>query len=118
MTEKKKLYIIDVGEKYNDKRLERNSSNFYGQTAPKIKRKPKWFYVYSDGRDVYVRNAENHKESCVIKGNRRLDGVNANTVYELYLKRKAGVNTAQKENDITLNSSYWFGIFEELGLEH
>lgn len=88
------------------------------KTAPKIKRKPKWFYVYSDGRDVYVRNAENHKESCVIKGNRRLDGVNANTVYELYLKRKAGVNTAQKENDITPNSSYWFGIFEELGLEH
>lgn len=84
------------------------------KTAPKVRREPKWFYVYTDGYNVFVINAKSHIESCSIKGNRKLDSQNADSVYDCYLKRKAGIKN--NANGITHNSSYWYGIFEELGL--
>ncbi len=82
------------------------------KTVPKNKRKPKWFYAYTENDDVIITNAQAHIESCSIKGNRKLDKQNASILYDCYLKRKA--NIRENHYDITRNGSYWFGIFADL----
>lgn len=86
------------------------------KTAPINKREPKWFYVYTDGCNVFVKKAESHEEKCNIKGKRKLDSMNVDIVYDYYLKRKAGINSKQNANEYDYNRSYWYGIFTELGL--
>lgn len=86
------------------------------KTAPCNNREPKWFYVYTDGVNVFITSGKSHIEKCKITGKRQLDRINADIVYDFYLKRKARIKSEQKVNEYTVNSSYWYGIFNELGL--
>ncbi len=69
-----------------------------------------WFYAYADDKNVYIEAGRNHTKCSRITVRRRLDIENFETVYEMYLN-----STPRNEIcDVTLNSSYWYGILSEL----
>ena len=74
--------------------------------------KRKYFYVYTEGDEVYLESGKNHENASVIKGRRVLDKANLEAIYAAY---RAGCG-AGEVTDITFHSTYWFGIFLDLGL--
>ena len=69
-----------------------------------------WFYVYGDGKDIYIEAGKSHIPSSKINITRKIDKQNFEIVYKTYVS-----NTPRSEIvDVTRNSAYWFGIFEEL----
>ncbi len=72
----------------------------------------KYFYVYTDGDDVYIESGRNYQNNSSISTPRTLDKKNLKTIFEEY-------KTGSKPSDITkitFNSVYWFGIFKDLNL--
>ena len=74
--------------------------------------KRKYFYVYTEGTDVYLESGREHKNASEIKGRRQLDKNNLQVVYEQY---KLGSKPSEVA-DVTYNSVYWMGIFRDLDL--
>ena len=72
----------------------------------------KYFYVYSQGDNVYLENGRNHPSGSNISSTRTLDKKNLNAVFEEY---KSGSKPSDVTK-ITFNSVYWFGIFKDLKL--
>ena len=69
-----------------------------------------WFYTYAEGKNIYVEAGRNHTNRSKITTCRRLDNENFERIYDMYLN-----NTPRsKVQKITMNSSYWFGIFSDL----
>ena len=73
-----------------------------------------WFFVHSDGTDLYVEAAKEHKNTAKIKGSRKLDRANFDAIYLLYAN-----NAPRKDyQSTTFHSSYWIGIFNLLSAEN
>lgn len=70
----------------------------------------KYFYVYTDGDNVYLESGRNHADSSVIAKRRALDKEKLNDIYNAY---KEGAKPSDIK-DITFNSVYWFGVFKDL----
>lgn len=69
-----------------------------------------WFYTYTEGKNIYVESGKNHTHCSKITTRRRLDSENFEIIYDMYLN-----NTPRSEVlNVTINSSYWFGIFSDL----
>lgn len=69
-----------------------------------------WFYTYGDGKNVYVEAGKNHGNCSKITVRRRLDHKNFEEIFDMYEN-----NIPRSEvQEITQNSSYWFGIFSTL----
>ena len=69
-----------------------------------------WFYTYTEEKSIYVEVGRNHINCSKITTRRRLDSENFETIYDMYLHNIS----RSKVRDVTLNSSYWFGIFSDL----
>lgn len=69
-----------------------------------------WFYTYTEENSIYVEAGRSHTNCSKITTRRKLDSKNFETIYDMYLN-----NTPRSEVlNVTLNSSYWFGIFSDL----
>lgn len=77
---------------------------------------PKWFYVSVYANDIYIDSGRSHVNKCKVSTSRVLDKMNIDRVFELYCLRKRGLIQRTEVTTVTQNSSYWFGIFEDLGL--
>ena len=86
------------------------------KTYTRIKREPQWFYVYGANGNIYIQPAKNHLNCCKMKSTITLKKEEANAVYELYKKYIGGLIPRNEFYQITWNSSYWMGIFKDLGL--
>ena len=69
-----------------------------------------WFYAYGDGENVYIESGRGKVPCSKITVRRRLDLNNFDRVYLMY---KQGCPRGEI-CDATQNSSYWFGIFEDM----
>lgn len=75
-----------------------------------------WFYVWTEGRDLYVANSKSHTPSSKIQGRRRLNPSECDTLLDLYKRRCRGEAVSQQAIAATVNQVYWYGIFHALGL--
>ena len=85
-------------------------------TAPQRNSTPKWFHVTAVGGSLYISNAKFHKLSCRITVSRKLNEKEYEQMLDYYHQRLARENISQTVASFTINSSYWYGIFNELGL--
>ena len=105
-----------------DKNIWHSIVNSYTQnprdviTTPIGKRKGKWFHVNAEENKVYISEAKEHYNSSKFKMKRTLSQKELDEVFELYIKRKNGTANSKEIQEATLNSSYWFGIFNDLHL--
>ncbi len=107
--------------KTDEKQLWNVIVDSYGSTPRDVSttptnREPKWFYVSSDGRDIFISSGKAHGNKATISACRTLDKNNLSKIYELYCLRKRGLLRRSDATAVTQNSSYWFGIFEDLHL--
>ena len=72
----------------------------------------KYFYVYTEGDNVYLESGRNHSNSSNLSTSHILDKAKINIIFDAY---KAGSKPSEI-TDITFNSVYWFGIFKDLKL--
>ena len=85
-------------------------------TTPIGNRQGKWFHVSVKDCKVFISEAKQHFNSSTLKVQRMLAPSECDNVFELYMKRKSGVVNSKEVEDITMNGSYWFGIFSDLAL--
>ena len=69
-----------------------------------------WFYTYVDGKNIYIETGKDHTNASKLTMRRRLDKENFETIYDMYVNHVP----RSKIRAVTLNSSYWFGIFSDL----
>lgn len=69
-----------------------------------------WFYAYGDGENVYIEGGRGKANCSKIRVRRRLDRQNFEKIYSMYIQGKP----RSEIRDVTQNSSYWIGIFEDL----
>ena len=69
-----------------------------------------WFYAYSDGENVYIESGRGEANCSKITVRRRLDTQNFQKIYYMYTQGKP----RSEIRDVTQNSSYWLGIFEDM----
>lgn len=74
--------------------------------------KRKYFYAYTQENDVYIESGKDHKNASAISTPRRLDKENLSIIYDKYTDSAK----ASDITDMTWNSVYWFGIFDDLKL--
>ena len=75
-----------------------------------------WFYVWTEGRDLYVANSKEHTPSSTIKGRRRLKPDECETMLQLYKRRCRGESVSREAIAASVNQVYWYGIFHALGV--
>lgn len=75
----------------------------------------RWFYVWADRSNVYVKNSKENRPSCCIQGQRKLNPDECQAMYELYKRRCRGERVSQEAIATTVNQVYWYGIFYDLG---
>lgn len=85
------------------------------QTVP-LRGLGKWFYVYSDGKSVYIENSKSHVPSCQISHTRRLEEDKFEKMLDLYSRRCKGEAVSQEASAVTMNQVYWYGIFSALNI--
>ena len=83
-------------------------------TTPQVNRTPLWFYVSSDGTNVFVESGRSHANKAKITARRRLDKQNSSIIYLMYNLYRRGYMRRSEIAAKNKNSSYWFGIFEDL----
>ena len=84
-------------------------------TAPVNGAPPRWFYAYGEGGSVYVASGREHANACRIRGERRLKSEEWEAMLSLYNRRKKGEHVSREAAEASVNQSYWFGIFREMG---
>lgn len=83
-------------------------------TAPRASgRTPVWFYVSVDKGVLTVSSARSHEPSSQIKGTRKLNSKEFETIRDIYLRRKRSEPVYKEASEATRNSVYWFGILSE-----
>ena len=75
-----------------------------------------WFYVWTEGYNLFVSNSKSHAPSSKIKGRRRLNPSECDTMLHLYKMRCLGKPVSQAASATTVNQVYWYGIFHALGM--
>lgn len=75
-----------------------------------------WFYVWTEGRNLYVANSKEHIPSSTIKGRRRLNPDECETMLQLYKRRCRGESVSREAIAASVNQVYWYGIFHALGV--
>lgn len=83
-------------------------------TAPISDVQPKYFYVYVIAGSLYVSRAKTHKPSCSITNERKLNANEFETMLSIYHRRNAGEKVSQEAVRATINSIYWYGIFNDM----
>jgi hypothetical protein len=84
-------------------------------TTPKTNREPVWFSAVSDGRDVYICSANNHRPSSKITMPRKLSFEhNFIKVYPLFLKREEGFAVSAEATSVTVNQVYYYSLMKHL----
>ena len=76
-----------------------------------------WFYVWVEGRNLYVANSKKHMPSSKIKGRRRLDPDECTAIFNLYKRRCCGEAVSQEAIALTRNQAYWYGIFHAIEMD-
>lgn len=84
-------------------------------TCP-IKGNGVWFYVWTEGFDLYVANSKEHIPSSKIKGRRRLNLKECEKMLQLYERRCRGESVSREAISASVNQVYWYGIFHALGI--
>lgn len=79
-------------------------------TVPKTNVEPRWFYAYTDGDNIYVTNAKEHKPSSKISTPRKLKFSTFEKIYPIHLRREKGESVSQEATSITVNQVYWYSI--------
>lgn len=85
-------------------------------TTPQGNRSGKWFHISVECDKVFISEAEGHANSSKFKMKRMLNANECEKVFLLYLRRNQGSLNRSVASGTTHNSSYWFGIFSDLGL--
>lgn len=85
-------------------------------TTPQRNTAPRWFYVYSDGKNVFVESGHEHINKSKITNRIILDKNSIIDIYSMYCQYKRGLMLRKEIRDRNRNSSYWFGIFSDLHL--
>lgn len=75
-----------------------------------------WFYVRTEGRNLYIANSKEHTPSSTIKGRRRLKPDECETMLQLYKRRCRGESVSKETIAASVNQVYWYGIFHALGV--
>lgn len=75
--------------------------------------KPVWFFVWVENNNLFVEPAHSHIHKSGVSAH-PLDKQNVDKIFELYCKR--GLLPRADVAAVTHNSSYWFGIFDDLRL--
>lgn len=103
---KKKLTFADIFISFSKKPRDVKTAPLHGQG--------KWFYVDTDGNNIYIENSLKHRPSVELSMPRRLDKENFDKMLSLYFKRKNGEAVSQEAIHTTHNQVYWYGILEEM----
>lgn len=74
----------------------------------------KWFYVETDGNNIYIENSSNHRPSVELSAPRRLDKENFDKMLSLFIRRKKGESVSYEATRTTQNQVYWYGILNEM----
>lgn len=85
------------------------------KTCPLHNQKGKYFYVCSLNKSLYIYSG-NTEPACCIKGKRKLNKEELSTLYHLYKKRGSLEFDYHEMINCSRNSSYWFGVFVDMGL--
>lgn len=85
-------------------------------TVPKVKKEPKWFFVYEEYGNIYIEKAREHKPSSSIQHRLRLKKEEIEIMKNLYDKRDAGESVSYLATKNSWMSVYWYGIFAEMNL--
>lgn len=70
-----------------------------------------WFFVWVEGKNLYVSRSRAHTPSSSITGRRRLNPDECEPVFCLYKKRCLGEAVSREATGLTRNQVYWYGIF-------
>lgn len=86
-------------------------------TMPKNNKEPKWYYVYTDGSDIFIDSGWFHTiNKSRVKPHTKLDKHNLGKIHEMFNRYKLGLVKRHEIRDMNYSSSYWFGIFKDLQL--
>ena len=99
---------------YNDLMIRYQTDSREIPTAPTTGAAPKWFRVYVRSNAVYVGSGRAHANACSVSPDRRLRQTEFEPMLSLYRRRRAGERVAQEAAAMSINASYWFGIFKDM----
>lgn len=83
-------------------------------TAPVYAAAPRWFSVTAREGAVFVSSGREHAPACRIRGERRLNPEEFPVMLSLYRRRQRGQRVSREAGEVSINQSYWYGIFREL----
>ena len=83
-------------------------------TVPLTKKTPVWFHVMVKTDTIYVGSAVEHTPSSNISSFRSLNKNEFDFMLDLYKRRMNGESVSAEAIQNTVNSVYWYGIFNDL----
>lgn len=86
-------------------------------TAVKPPRTPLYFHASTNGKAVFIDNAETNSPSVNLNSRRRISEKDFYKMYPLYLKRENGESIAKEVEEVgeaKKNQSYTFGVIREI----
>ena len=83
-------------------------------TVPMKRTQCKWFYVSVRGDKLCVESGKHHDNPSKIKGVRKLNDEDLETMYDFYVRRNNGEKLSAAETVRAINQAYWYGIFADL----
>lgn len=86
------------------------------QTVPVTNKKGIWFYVHVENENVYITDAEYHKDSSKISNPIRLQQAKFSKMLDLYLQRRTGNEVSHEAKNTSFQQVYWYGIFADMGI--
>lgn len=81
------------------------------KTHPTNAAKPKWYFVFVENGNIFISNSKKMQPSVTISIPRKLIKNEFEVMYDLNNRRENGESVAKFAQSLTMNSSYWFGIF-------
>ena len=86
------------------------------QTVPVTNKKPIWFFVHVENENIYITDAEYHKDSSKVCNPIKLQKNKLDNMLELYLKRKNGKEVSKEATSTSFQQVYWYGILADMGI--
>lgn len=76
-----------------------------------------WFYVHTENGKLYVESGRSHVEKkSKITTPRKLKEDEFSEILSIYHRRQIREKVSKEASNATVNQSYWFGIFADMGL--
>lgn len=88
-----------------------NSNPHDFSTVPKINREKLWFFAETDGKYIFIKNAQRQRPSCQLSTTRRITYTDFDVVYSYYQRWASGeVGVRDEVRKKSRNTAYIFGL--------